>query len=157
MTPSVQVSLDPDGGLQVGLPGPFGALRWIPLRHTASCDPTATIKMILDGLTQGQSAIGLDGAPTRAQVRHWERHQTFSDDRCPFCTQLGFYADALAPTRCSHTKDLRYAPRDIGNGASVRRIPAGQSAKAAQAKAARRGPKPLITQSPKSTKQLFGF
>lgn len=44
---------------------------------------------ILDAQVQNQTKLGEDGAPTAAQVKHWERHELFSDPLCPFCKAEG--------------------------------------------------------------------
>ena len=83
-SPSVNVSLSPAGRLQIELPG-HGPDRVIELKWTDAVDPAATIKRVLKGLAQQQSSIGLEGAPTAQQVKHWESHQQFPNDKCPFC------------------------------------------------------------------------
>lgn len=85
-TPQVLVTLAPDGSLQAELPGANGARRRMTLR---SGDCEATLQRILRAQQQGHVAIGEDGAPTQQQVRHWERHEIFADDRCPFCVAEG--------------------------------------------------------------------
>jgi len=138
---SVIVSLSPDGGLQMELPGVFGN-RVIPLRETSVVKPSETIRRVLQSAAQHQ--IGEDGAPTRAQVLHWERHQTFPNSRCAFCAhslQTGHslqtdgadrhssrQTEATAtPHKSSHSFDARYAWRDLGPDAKVKRVKSGIS------------------------------
>ena len=82
---SVLVSLRPDGGLQVEFPAVAGGLRQVPLRDTVASPIGDTLTRILLGLARDARAIGRDGSPTQAQVRHWERHQIWPDDKCAFC------------------------------------------------------------------------
>lgn len=154
-SPSVIVSLSPSGGLQLELPGVVGTARIIPLRRTTSIDPVKTIETVLVALAAGQHSIGLDGAPTRAQVDHWERHQTFPDARCAFCRAAAALA-RVGRGSISHPSsakfDARYASRQLGE-VTVRRVPMG----ATRAQVAARDKKPdIIKESPKSAKQL-GF
>lgn len=156
-SPHVIVSLAPSGGLQLELPGPAGGSRAIPLKWTAAVDPSRTIERVLNSLAQGQSAIGLDGAPTRQQLQHWERHGATSDSRCPFCLAEDELAEAYGggkPKHRSHsTFDARYATRRLGE-TQVRVIPLGESA--AKAKARGAPPPPAIKKSKKSAREL-GF
>lgn len=134
---SVQVSLTSEGFLQVELPGAFDGTRPIPLRSTASIDPATTILRILQGLQAGQSALGLEGSPTRDQINHWERHATWPDSRCAFCrdaVRVAAMAKALqavdeglpAVHKSSAAHDRRYSPRSLGE-VQVRTIPAGKT------------------------------
>ncbi len=137
---SVILSLTAEGSLAVELPGPFGASRIIPLRESTSANPTETLKRILTSLAIGQTKLGSDGAPTSAQVKHWERHGTFADSKCPFCQAeaAGIRAsevDELLP-RYSHKRDARYSERSLGSGVTVKRIKSGLTAES-QAKAAK--------------------
>ena len=85
--PTVTISLTPDGGLALHLPGAIGlGDRVIPLRQTGSTiSPAETIRQVLLAQSRGEFGIGRDGEPTRQQLAHFERHQIFADDRCPFC------------------------------------------------------------------------
>lgn len=121
VTISVVVSLAPDGELQLELPGVEGTSRIIPLKETSVVKPSATIRRVLQSIAQSQTAIGLDGAPTKAQVWHWERHQTFPDIRCAFCQAEATVGRAAKP----HIFDARYARRDLGGGVEVRRVKVG--------------------------------
>ena len=82
---TVLVSLRADGGLQVELPATNGGLRLVPLRDTDASPIGDTLTRILLGLARDERAIGTEGAPTQAQVRHWERHAIWPDDKCAFC------------------------------------------------------------------------
>lgn len=132
MTPRVSISLAPDGTLRLELPGAsHSGSRSIPLRRTASIDPTDTILRVLLAQAQSSIAIGEDGAPTRAQVEHWERHRAWPDGRCVFCRgEAAAKGENLRPHRSSHKFDARYVERELGDGVSVRRIPAGATGSA---------------------------
>lgn len=84
--PQVIVSLSPSGGLRLELPGPFATRRVIDLRKG---ETESTLLRILLAQQDGDIAIGLDGAPTEAQLRHWERHQTWPAQGCRFCISEG--------------------------------------------------------------------
>lgn len=153
---SVSVSLAPDGSLQLELPASAGASRLIPLRQTTLVDPTQTIRRVLLGLAANAAAIGEDGAPTRQQVAHWERHGTWPDARCPFCQEemARQVVGRGRGHRSSHAFDARYADRELGGGVVVRRVPQGQTGKQARAEARRA--EPINTVTNKSLKEL-GF
>jgi hypothetical protein len=158
-SPSVTVSLAPSGGLQLELPGHADGLRAIPLRWTTAVDPARTIERVLASLAQGQSAIGEDGAPTRQQLAHWERHGTFPDARCVFCQSESAIArigrggadgGADEAHKSSSKFDARYVRRELGNGVTVQRLRTG--AKTPKAKRA----KAPVARSAKTAKEL-GF
>lgn len=136
-TPQLLLSLSPEGALQTELPGAFGTRRKLVLQGTPETQ-LSTIRRVLEALAQDKTEIGLDGAPTEAQVRHWERHcgegfQAQADTRCRFCIEEGrFGAPAQARTV---RKPLVYR---TSSGVEVRRIPAKQS-----------GLGPQISQAPK--------
>jgi hypothetical protein len=79
--PQVIVTLAPNGTLIAELPGPNGARRQVPLGK----NPGETLVRILQGQLNSRVEIGLDGAPTQAQVKHWERHEIWADPTCRFC------------------------------------------------------------------------
>jgi hypothetical protein len=79
--PQVIVTLAPNGTLIAELPGPNGARRQVPLGP----DVGPTLLRILQGQLSSRVEIGLDGAPTQAQVKHWERHEIWADPTCRFC------------------------------------------------------------------------
>ena len=68
--PQVIVTLSPQGHLQAELPGANGSRRRVDLRADSA---VKTLTRILQGQLQSKVEIGLDGAPTQAQVRHWAR------------------------------------------------------------------------------------
>lgn len=133
-TPTLQVSLSPEGDLLLHLPG-AAALgdRRIALREgftdSGESRLAQTLRRVLRAQADRQYEIGSDGAPTERQVRHWERHQLFADDRCPFCLAEG----RLALSRDSLRK--RAAQRTVLSsygGVTVRRIAAkGKGARGA--------------------------
>lgn len=83
LVPQVLVTLSPAGGLVAELKGRNG-FRWqIPV---GSEDAGTTLLRILHAqLTSGRLRIGLDEAPTEAQIGHWENHGSFGEPGCPFC------------------------------------------------------------------------
>lgn len=115
-TPQLIITLSPDQTqLQAELPGVNGARRIVSMAHK---DFVSSCLKILQGLARGKTEIGLDGAPTQQQVRHWERHSIFPDDHCPFC---------LNEKKVSaQRRQQRVREHFVGDGSvTVRRIPAG--------------------------------
>ena len=128
--PSVEVRLADDGGLELLLPGPMGRDRAIKLRDRYNeqgelvLNPLSIIRMVLVGLTEGKRNIGSQGAPTRAQVKHWTVHGKTKDSRCPFCRLEGHRAPisfvavglsgktALGRERAKETRKRNQALRD---------------------------------------------
>lgn len=86
MTPQAIVTLTPEGTLAIELPGANGSRRKVELRHGSV---EQTLLEILHGQLKSRVQIGEDGAPTQAQVKHWERHEVFGDARCAFCIAEG--------------------------------------------------------------------
>lgn len=84
--PQVIVTLTPQGHLAVELPGAFATRRQIVLNTKEAGD---SLLRILEGQARDQTEIGLDGAPTAAQIKHWERHQIWADSHCRFCLAEG--------------------------------------------------------------------
>lgn len=85
--PQLIITLSPTrDALQLELPGVNGLRRVVPVRTQ---DLATTCLRILCAQAERKVQIGLDGAPTQRQVRHWERHDLFPDDRCPFCIAEG--------------------------------------------------------------------
>lgn len=84
-TPQVLVTLNPQGELTVELPG-VGTRRQIVCRDG---EIAGTLHRILLAQALDRTEIGLDGAPTQAQVRHWERHEIWPDSHCRFCLAEG--------------------------------------------------------------------
>lgn len=85
-TPQVIVSLTPFGGLKIELPGIMGTRRSIEL---APGQAEATLQRILQAQMESQVEIGLDGAPTKAQLDHWELHNEWPRAQCRFCLAEG--------------------------------------------------------------------
>jgi hypothetical protein len=131
--PQVIVTLAPNGRLIAELPGPNGARRKVDL--AGDCE--ATLTRILQAQLRNRIEIGLDGAPTQAQTRHWERHSIWADPSCPFCiaerglkpkkdkARLDAVADSLDRINKGNKGLL-----NAGNGeVTVRRIGAKDTAK----------------------------
>lgn len=112
--PQLIITLSPSqDGLQAELPGANGARRVVSFSKK---DFAGDCLRILQGLARRAIEIGEDGAPTQAQVKHWERHELFPDPRCPFCRA----EDRVGPAKVAKSKPLEIA---IGDGsASVRRV-----------------------------------
>jgi len=84
-TTSILVSLHNDGGLQMGLPAIDGGVRWVPLRDTEASPAVDILSRVLHALERDEAGIGTEGAPTQAQVRHWQAHAVFPSPKCAFC------------------------------------------------------------------------
>lgn len=130
-TPQLILSLSPEDTLVVELPGVLGTRRKIELSMGASYDPVAQLVRILRAQRNGQSEIGLDGEPTSRQVRHWERHASTPDSRCPFCRAEGAFSDEAVARREPRRVLVARSP----DGVEVRRIKPGASGLPAGTKA----------------------
>ena len=77
--PQVIITLSPSGDIVAELPGPFATRRQIALRagHVEQ-----SLRKMLEAQQASRTEIGTDGAPTIAQVRHWECHEIWPDERC---------------------------------------------------------------------------
>lgn len=115
-TPQLILSLTPSGTLIIELPGPMSTRRKVEVRED---DLATTARRILEAQQAAAVEIGLDGAPTQAQVRHWERHGIWADERCPFCLREGRIGGSERVRRI-----VTLAKRD--DGVEVRKIPARQ-------------------------------
>jgi hypothetical protein len=113
--PQLLLTLAPDGTLQVELPGAMATRRVVPVRDR---ECASTLKRMLEAQARSDVAIGEDGSPTQAQVRHWERHGVFGDPRCPHCISEGFRP------RGSRVRAVVIAEH---GGVVVRRVPARKS------------------------------
>lgn len=114
--PQVIVTLAPNGALIAELPAANGARRQVALMG----DCEATLSRILQAQLRNQTELGLDGAPTQAQVKHWERHSIWADPQCRFCI-------AERGLKPSKKRPLTIA---AGNGeVTVRRISRSDTAK----------------------------
>lgn len=119
--PQVLVTLSPDGQLIAELPGANGSRRRVELRR--GCEAESLTRMLQAQLAS-QVAIGEDGAPTQAQVRHWERHSVFADPRCPHCVHDGRSA---GPRELRSRKPAPVVLAEHG-GVTIRRVAAGKRA-----------------------------
>lgn len=126
LTPQVIVTLSLDrSGLQVELPGANGSRRVVALdsRHIFE-----HLLRLLLAQADRRIEIGLDGAPTQAQARHW-RHLSPDgggpSDTCKFCLADGLISRGRAP---------RGNVIAIGDGsATVRRLsPRGKARQGSQ-------------------------
>ena len=120
MEPKVTVTLNANGELVAELPGLNGARRHLILRDVAS-----DLCRILQAQLSNKSTIGLDGAPTQGQIKHWEKHGIFADPQCPWCRSEG---------RFTGRKD-KVQPIILSNydGVVVRRLPPRGKARKAKA------------------------
>ena len=84
--PQLLITLSLQGGLVLELPGSMGTRRQVQVRDG---ELASTCHRILAAQLLEQTEIGLDGAPTQAQVRHWERHEIWPSGTCPFCVAEG--------------------------------------------------------------------
>jgi hypothetical protein len=121
---TLKVHLSSEGKLLVQLPGFTGTERTIQIRRDEAGE---TLTRILMALEADRTEIGLDGAPTQAQVRHWERHATWPDERCRFCLAEGRIRPSVARVRRAYT-----VMKDERNGVEVRRLREGESGKRVQ-------------------------
>lgn len=106
--PQVIVTLNPQGGLSIELPAGPGARRKIELREGEEGD---TLRRVLQEQMNGNISIGQDGAPTRAQVYHWEHHLDGAPSpRCSFCLSEGLIRGTpkriMRKTIISKSKDV---------------------------------------------------
>jgi hypothetical protein len=86
-TPQVIVTMNANGGLNIELPSGPGARRKVELRAGFEGE---TLRRVLQEQLEGNISIGQDGAPTKAQVYHWEHHlDGFPSPRCSFCLSEG--------------------------------------------------------------------
>jgi hypothetical protein len=86
MIPQLIVTITPDGKLAVELPGVQATRRQVVLR---TAEAGESLLKMLNAQAADRTEIGLDGAPTAAQVKHWERHGTWPDSHCRFCIAEG--------------------------------------------------------------------
>lgn len=117
--PQVIVTLSPQGELCAELPINGGRRRV----QMAKSEVAETLLRILQSQLTSRIALGEDGAPTQAQVMHWERHGTWADDRCTFCIAEGRTHGRIA--RQSRRSEIL---AEYG-GVTVRRVAAGKRAK----------------------------
>lgn len=116
--PQLIVTLTPQGELAVELPGFMATRRKVLLRAK---DAGETLLAMLNGQLKDQVEIGLDGAPTQAQVKHWERHQIWADSHCRFCIAEGRAKPDYGAQRQKRTTMVYKTP----DGVEVRRIKSG--------------------------------
>lgn len=114
----VEIKLDEEGRLTLLLPGFMNASRAVTLR---TAEAGETLQRILRALDEDKTEIGLDGAPTLAQVRHWERHTIWADERCRFCLAEG----RIKPSKQRFHKTTVVEKRS--DGIEIRRIATGKS------------------------------
>lgn len=117
--PQLILTLTPQGTLAAELPGFQGTRRRIDI-HLAEAGQT--LLRILKAQVRESTEIGLDGAPTQAQVRHWERHATWPSASCRFCLGEG----RATPDHRRVAKPLLLSRPD---GVQVRKLKAGASFK----------------------------
>lgn len=115
---TVTVRLSPEGKLTLALPGFLNGSRDIVLRKDEAGE---TLVRILMALSEDKTEIGLDGAPTQAQVHHWERHTIWADERCRFCLAEG----RVKPSAQRFHKKTLVEKRS--DGIEIRKIATGKS------------------------------
>lgn len=117
--PQLLVTLSPQGELVLELPGQQATRRQVICRDG---EFAATCHRILEAQQADRTEIGHDGAPTQAQVRHWERHGTWPDSHCRFCL-----AEGSATPDYSRVSTRRKVLVSECNGVEVRVIKSGQA------------------------------
>jgi hypothetical protein len=128
-SPSLIISLAPDGTPHIELPWSLNReFRVIPLDKPSTTH--STILSILAARQRAEIGIGSDGAPTQAQVRHWELHRTIVEPRCAFCRAAAKanglrLVDPAALAKVRQVKTGLRREESRGNGkVKVRTIPA---------------------------------
>lgn len=116
--PQVIVTLMPDGTLAAELPGPGPTRRKIELAFGKA--EQTLLRILAAQLLERDWEIGLDSAPTSAQVKHWEKHGEWPRERCRFCLAEGRIS-AADPLRAKRTNRLIERRSD---GVEIKRIPA---------------------------------
>ena len=116
--PQLLITLSLQGGLVLELPGSMGTRRQVQVRDG---ELASTCHRILAAQLLEQTEIGLDGAPTQAQVKHWERHGIWADSQCRFCLSEGRAHASRPKTRRKVLVSVDRA------GVEVRRIKTGLS------------------------------
>lgn len=119
--PQVIVTLGPEGQFVAELPGSQATRRRIELSDEGALE---TLKRILQAQVLDRTEIGLDGAPTGAQVKHWELHGQWADSRCRFCIAEG-RAKSAKGNRQRRTETERRP-----DGVEIKRVLPGQKGKA---------------------------
>jgi hypothetical protein len=141
-TPYIIVRLSPEGKLCMEQSAPNGGRRLTPLTNLNQ------LRIILSAqLTYSPQTIGLDGAPTNAQARHWAQHCgsdsstiIFEDPDCPWClasrigvdtSKSAFYAAKRELKRQRIEAQRKANPHRMGDGTVVVRTlkPRGKAAR----------------------------
>lgn len=114
--PQIIITLDPETNAIVAeLPG------FMATRRKVEVMDLGTLRRMLDAQRENKAEIGQDGAPTQAQVRHWEDHGTWPSERCRFCQSEGRAKPSTERVRQAYT--IKRDP----DGVEVRRLRVGQS------------------------------
>lgn len=114
--PQIIITLNPEtGSIVAELPGFMATRRKVEVRDLE------TLRRMLETQRENKAAIGDDGAPTQAQVKHWEDHGTWPSERCRFCISEGRAKPSTERVRAAHT--VVKSP----DGVEVRKLRAGQS------------------------------
>lgn len=100
-TPQVLVTLRSDGGLQMEFPW-SGGRRQVEMRNG---EAEEDLLRVLHAQLQKRIALGEDGSPTQAQLKHWEQHGMFGNERCAFCRAEGRFD--------KRGRERRNQPREI--------------------------------------------
>lgn len=143
LVPQVIVTLSPEGELVAELPGSTPTRRQVPL---ASGHVEQSLRRMLEAQQEGNFGIGLDGAPTAAQARHWQQHEDFPNERCAFCRAEGRVGGVSSYRR----KEFMI----VANGVKARFVPSGKSGLPKKAKKAPRAPTRVVAKTRKSAEEM---
>ena len=121
LIPQLIVTLTATGELAVELPGSQGTRRKVTLRVS---EAGASLVRMLEAQAREGAEIGLDGAPTVAQVRHWERHSIGPSTSCRFCIAEGRAKPDFAKHRAKAPAALIDRRAD---GVEIKRVAPGTS------------------------------
>lgn len=118
-TPQLIITLSPEDQLVIELPGTMGTRRKVEISPN---NLEATVLRILRAQRESLTEIGLDGAPTIAQVEHWEKHEDWPSAKCRFCIAEGRIKGEASPR---NKKRILLEKRE--DGVEVRKIRQGET------------------------------
>lgn len=120
MTPQALVYLAPDGSIKTELRGPNGSRRSVVIE-----DLDSLRRILSEQIYRYDPLIGEDGAPTQAQIVHWEEHskrsiKTMLYSTCPFCrdyARAAQYDESLVHRVAKKSRKIRESlPTTIPDG-----------------------------------------